>query len=1251
MQRKVYLLVALLLLGVSSAFAQGNSGTLKGKVTDKDTKEPLPFANVVVYLNGNLVTGATTDFDGEFTIKPIDPGTYEIQFSMVGYQPQTVRGIPISAGKIAFANAELTPGAELKTVEIVDYKVPLIDKDGGASGGTVTREEIAKMPSRSALGLASTVAGVSSAGTGGGLSIRGARTGSTWVYIDGIKVRGSTALPKSAIEEVAVITGGIPANIGDATGGVVNIALRSASSQYTGGLEVITSGFKSGEKAVGLDHYGYNLIEGSLSGPILFKKDSVGNKIRPILGFFVSGNYTDIVDPNPAFGGNYKMKDDVRAEILANPLRVNQTGTGALYNADFLTSNDFEKVKTNLNNRDRSANLVAKIDVNASDNITLTFGGTGAFSRSHQLTYANLLMNSDNNQRATDFDWRAYVKFSQRFKNADGKESSANNLKNVFYSVMVDYSQNFAKREDDTHKDDVFKYGHIGYYDIVRGNQYEYNGSYFRQTGTQSINVDFTPSEFNPETAALTNQYFSYFDLNPVIAGIINDENGNIIRDPRQIFINNPNTALFIAANPYASTDNILAGNGLLNGYSPDQTYALWNYIGTQNNNYSISNTNQFRVSGAGSADIGDHAVQIGFEFEQRRDAGYALSPIPLWQAGRLYTNAHIRELDNAPGSGYDSTTVVFDGNNYVYFNQLIGEGQYEFDYRLRTKLGLDPNGTDFVNIDNLDPEFLDLGLFGAEDLLNQGQNYVNYFGYDHTGKRMRGRPTIDDFFQEQYTLGGNTYYKRSIGAFEPIYTSGYIMDKFAFDDLIFNVGVRIDRYDANQPVLKDPYIVGIGTTVGEANFGQLGDITPPSNIGDNFIVYVNDAANPTAVTGYRDGDTWYNAQGQVVTDPVSSIGSGGRINPLLQGGPGVLTSGAFKDYDPAVNIMPRIAFSFPISDEALFFAHYDILTQRPTESNRFNPIDYLYMANRNVLINNPNLRPEKTVDYALGFQQILSRTSSIKLEAFYRELRDMIQVRSYVGAYPSTYRTFGNLDFGTVKGLTLTYDLRRTGNIWMKTSYTLQFADGTGSTTQTQLALINNGLPNLRTVAPFNYDQRHRIVTTIDYRYGEGAEYNGPVWFGKRIFENTGANVIANLGSGTPYTSQQFATPITGEVAPATKGGLNGSRLPWQFSVDMQLDRNFTLTFGKEGEKQRAANLNVYLWITNLLNTQNINGVYRFTGTPDDDGYLASAQYQALINAQNSPDSFRNYYSMNVNNPYNFSAPRQIRLGVRFDF
>ena len=39
-----------------------------------------------------------------------------------------------------------------------------------------------------------------------------------------------------------------------------------------------------------------------------------------------------------------------------------------------------------------------------------------------------------------------------------------------------------------------------------------------------------------------------------------------------------------------------------------------------------------------------------------------------------------------------------------------------------------------------------------------------------------------------------------------------------------------------------------------------------------------------------------------------------------------------FDDYKPETVFMPRIAFSFPISDEAQFFAHYDVLTQRPPQ-------------------------------------------------------------------------------------------------------------------------------------------------------------------------------------------------------------------------------------------------------------------------------------------------------------------------------
>lgn len=212
-----------------------------------------------------------------------------------------------------------------------------------------------------------------------------------------------------------------------------------------------------------------------------------------------------------------------------------------------------------------------------------------------------------------------------------------------------------------------------------------------------------------------------------------------------------------------------------------------------------------------------------------------------------------------------------------------------------------------------------------------------------------------------------------------------------------------------------------------------------------------------------------------------------------------------------------------------------------------------------------------------------------------------------------------------------------------------MQFADGTGSTTETALALINAGLPNLRTISPLNYDQRHRIVTTLDYRFGGGTDFTGPIVL-KPFLENTGVNFIANLGSGTPYTASVNPYSINGG-SPNTEGSINGSHLPWQFSLDLNLDRNFLLKFSGEGDEAKTANLNVYLWVSNVLNTQNIANVYRFTGIPNDDGYLAAAQFQPEINSQTDVTAYKNYYRMNVDNPYNLGAPRTIRLGLRFDF
>ena len=115
-----------------------------------------------------------------------------------------------------------------------------------------------------------------------------------------------------------------------------------------------------------------------------------------------------------------------------------------------------------------------------------------------------------------------------------------------------------------------------------------------------------------------------------------------------------------------------------------------------------------------------------------------------------------------------------------------------------------------------------------------------------------------------------------------------------------------------------------------------------------------------------------------------------------------------------------------------------------------------------------------------------------------------MIQQRTYFPVpIVNQYTTYGNLDFGTVKGFSFEYEMRRTGNLSLVTNYTLQFADGTGSDANSQTGLTSRG--NLRTLFPLNFDERHRVNMNLDYRFGAGKFYNGPNLFGSDIRANAG--------------------------------------------------------------------------------------------------------------------------------------------------
>lgn len=1237
MVNKITLSLLFILLGLGQIFSQTGTGTIKGTVLD-ESGEPLPFVNVTLKQSGNLKTGATTDFDGNFKISSLEPGKYDLEVSFVGYQTQKTEGIIVKGDKLLpLPDITLKEGDMLDEVEVITYKVPLIDKDGGASGGTVSRDELARMPGRSAGAIASTVGGVQSDANGDVKSVRGARSDATYYYIDGIKVRGSSALPKSAIEEVSVLTGGLPANYGDVTGGIISITTRGASRQYFGGVEYVTSGYKFGKKTYGLDSYGYNLLEGIISGPLLMKKDSTGAKTDPIMGFFLSGNLTSIIDPRPLAVKQYIVKEDVRASLLENPVRPNPSGGGILYNTDFLNSQDFEEVKFRQNVARTSANLSAKLDFNLGDNMNFTVGGTGNYQRRNIPEYVNTLFNTNNNPLETTYTWRTYAKFTQRFANATGENEKKGGLKNAFYTLMVDYSQERRTRENETHKDKIFNYGHVGKFEIERERSYSIsdmsgdgNPDALVQDGNNDVRVTFTPSEANADLAAITSQYFRL----------------NKDEDPDGF---------------YSSLDDIRGGNALRNGDLPNSVYELWDNIGSQYNGRSNREQNQFRITGQGSADLGNHALTIGFEYEQRVDRSFSVAPVALWTSMRQYANSHTKELDLS--KSYVEQIGTFHRISYDQLNgdpgEYNGEGEQSFfDYNVRKKLGWNTDGTDYINVDALDPNFFTLDMFQADELISgrNSRNFVTYYGYDHAGNKLKGRSSFDDFFTAKDDYGN---LKRTIGAFQPIYMAGYIMDKFSFDDLIFNVGVRIDRYDANQSVLKDPYLTYSAQTKGEVSNLNGVSVEHPSNISNEATVYVDDINNPTSIRGYREGNRWYTASGNETNSVDDINGNSGGVQPLLASGVDPtkpITSSAFEDYKPQINVMPRISFSFPISEQALFFSHYDVLTKRPTAGtdgpiNRLNPVEYLFLGENSNILNNPNLKPEKTIDFELGFQQALNSSSSLKLSAFYKENRDMVAIVFIEGAYPADYKTWGNRDFGTVKGLTAAYDLRKTGNLTLRAAYTLQFAQSTGSEPRSAENLINARQPNLRTIYPVSFDQRHVVTGALDYRYGEGKDYNGPIIKDKQIFKNTGVNITGNYASGRPYTAQLEPNnavkmnPGVGE----TKGNPFGARMPSTFTANMQIDRNITLKFGED--KKKTANINVYLWVSNLLNTRNIASVYRATGNPNDDGYLNSANAQNAIQQKNDSDAFKYYYALKANNPYNYSMPRQIRIGVKLDF
>lgn len=243
------LLLLILLFSISApAFAQENNlaGSLKGKVIDLETKQPLIGVNIYI---PELKTGCSTDLEGEYSLPKVKIGSYNLVFSYVGYEKITIPDVIVRSARITYTNAELRPtDINLAAVEVKAGYFSRTESQN-ISATSFSFEEIRRAPgaggdvSRIIFGLPS-LAKVND--TKNSLIVRGGSPVENGFYIDNIEisninhfpVQGSSEGPigiinVDLIENVNFLSGGFNSSYGDKLSSIMELKYREGNRTTT----------------------------------------------------------------------------------------------------------------------------------------------------------------------------------------------------------------------------------------------------------------------------------------------------------------------------------------------------------------------------------------------------------------------------------------------------------------------------------------------------------------------------------------------------------------------------------------------------------------------------------------------------------------------------------------------------------------------------------------------------------------------------------------------------------------------------------------------------------------------------------------------------------------------------------------------------------------------------------------------------------------------------------------------------------
>ena len=317
MQKRLYLLVALMAFIFSTAMAQITTSSVSGKIT-ANGEDVIGATIKAVHQPSGTVYRAVTNIDGRYSIQGMRPGgPYVLEVTYVGYKNKQVKGISLSLGQNTVLNETLAEdAAQLEDVVVVADRNNNMRTDRAGATTSINAAQIEAVPtvSRSMNDLLKLTP--QGANVGSGFSVGGGNYRQSYVTVDGAAFNNAfgiggnlpgngSPISLDALDQISVSSSPYDVRLSGFTGGAISAVTKSGTNDFKGTAYMYTT--NSHLRGNKVSDYELNRLQShsttwgaSFGGPIIKDK----------LFFFANGEYQSNISAGPSGTARVNASDE-----------------------------------------------------------------------------------------------------------------------------------------------------------------------------------------------------------------------------------------------------------------------------------------------------------------------------------------------------------------------------------------------------------------------------------------------------------------------------------------------------------------------------------------------------------------------------------------------------------------------------------------------------------------------------------------------------------------------------------------------------------------------------------------------------------------------------------------------------------------------------------------------------------------------------------------------------------------------------